>query len=66
MRIPSAIAAPDEARRILERIDMPSRPPPLGKKQAGPAELSLDESTPELPWDDDPGFAFGPSRSDGR
>jgi hypothetical protein len=62
MQILSAITEPDVARRILECLDMPSRAPPLGEPKGGPAELSREESTSDLPWNDDPGFDFDQSR----
>jgi len=61
MRILSAITEPDVARGILACLDMPSRAPPLGKPKDKPAELPREASTPDLPWDDDPGFEFDQS-----
>ena len=60
MRILSAITAPDVARRILAWLDMPSRAPPLGAPSAKP-EMRDEESSPDRPWDDDPGFDFDQS-----
>jgi len=64
MRILSAITEPDVARRILECLDMPSRAPPLGAPRAEP-RMRDGDSSPELPWDDDPGFEFDQSDPEG-
>jgi hypothetical protein len=64
MRILSAITEPDVARRILECLDMPSRAPPLGAPRAEP-EMRDGDSSPERPWDDDPGFDFDQSDPEG-
>jgi hypothetical protein len=61
MRILSAITEPDVARRILEWLDMPSRAPPLCEPKGLPGGVPREESTPDLPWDDDPGFDFDQS-----
>jgi hypothetical protein len=64
MRILSAIMEPDVARRILECLHMPSRAPPLGEPRGVPAELPREETTSDLPWDDDPGLDFDQSCPD--
>ncbi len=61
MRILSAITEPDVARRILDWLDMPSRAPPLAEPKGEPGEISREESTPDPPWEDDPGFGFDQS-----
>ena len=60
MRILSAITEPDVARRILAWLDMPSRAPPLGAPSVEP-EMRDEGSSPDRPWDDDPGFDFDQS-----
>lgn len=60
MRILSAITEPDVARRILDSLDMPSRAPPLGAVRRQPDGRDED-SSPDLPWGDDPGFDFDQS-----
>lgn len=65
MRILSAITEPDVARRILECLDMPSRAPPLGKPKGESADMPREGSTPELPWDEYPGFEFDQSYPEG-
>lgn len=61
MRILSAITGPDVARRILDWLDMPSRAPPLAEPKGEPGEISREESTPDPPWEDGPGFDFDQS-----
>jgi hypothetical protein len=61
MRILSAITEPDVARGILEWFDMPSRAPPLCEPKGLPGGVPREESTPDLPWDGDPGFDFDQS-----
>ena len=61
MRILSAITEPDVARRILDWLDMPSRAPPLAEPKGEPGEISREGSTPDPPWEDDPGFDFDQS-----
>jgi hypothetical protein len=60
MRILPAITEPDVARRILACLDMPSRAPPHGAPSAE-AEMRDEDSSPERPWDGDPGFDFDQS-----
>ena len=61
MRTLSAITEPDAARQILEWLDMSSQAPPLGAPSAEPEALG-DDSSPERPWDEDPGFDPGSGR----
>jgi len=65
MRVLSAITDPDVARRILESLDMPSRAPPLGAPSPEP-EMLGDDSSPERPWVEDPGFNFDQSLPESR
>lgn len=51
---------PDVARRILDRLRMPSRAPPPA--HSGPrAEERFEELPSELDWGDDPGLDFNQS-----
>ena len=60
LRVLSAIADPDVARRILDCLRMPSRAPPLAppRHRAG---ADLEEGSAELDWGGDPGFDFDQS-----
>jgi hypothetical protein len=44
---------------------MPSRAPPLAEPKGEPGEISREASTPDPPWEDDPGFDFDQSPPQG-
>ena len=60
MRVLSAIADPDVARRNLDCLQMPSRAPPL-IPPAPRAGDGFEEGSAELDWASDPGFDFDQS-----
>jgi len=44
MRLISVIEDPAVARKILEHLGLPARPPPRGRRWGGQLELALDEA----------------------